>query len=627
MVWFKGKMIYGAILCLFCLSNSMFAADKAEATSSPNLIKQQISQSEKALLDLEQLVQECGDCSEEVRIAGSLTELRQYIAFLRVRLDSIRSEIAQKTPPITEKQVEQPVAEKPVVTEVAPVAAVEPLAATETSLTKIASVHADEAVKPAPTMQESFAEIENAYFELDQKIRSYNRQSQHDAAASANGQAFEQRIDNMYRSIVEMRNSIKEAEAAKATTTTTPAEDVTLVASRNGVFAPKPKEAPAEVTTAPALQPPPAAAAPAQAPAKSVNLSEFNYKIEGRGFFAYRHDATEGDGQSNEFEMARMNFGIRYFASDDLTLRYVTDIARESGTGKIDAQAQLAYVDWKIDKHFNLLTGLLSTNNWAQTEGIWGYRSILWSPTEAFGDYWGTWNKKYTAYLESWAQADPTKAGILSNHVTSSRSKMGASADMAVGVSYKPVKSAFVNFQIRNGSGYKSAENDMFKNFQLMVGKSFMGNAVNVSAFTELEPYRGVDTNGESKGFVNVAWDVSASYAEANKYTVGTSVNSKTFASTESITGTCISVFAHGFVKPNKLKAIVRYDIYNTGFNDAIVRPGDAAFESNGTRMVIGIDFLAHKNFSIIPNLQVVSYEDADLEPVKSAYVHMAFKW
>lgn len=593
MVRFIQATVYGTFLCIFWFTiDASYASSNPETTSSQSLIKQQIAQSEKALLDLEVLVKECGDCSEEVRIAGSLTELRQYIAFLRVRLDSIRSEIAQQKPaPKVEEQqpvsrYEQPATDKPV--ETAPVAVAVTATAPTVAPTPIASVHAE----PAP----------------QQAI----------ASTSVSVQALEQRMDEMYNAIVEIRNHLN----APAT----PVEDLNLVASRGATYAPRPKEAPATMSSPTAVTSP-APVAPNAAPAGGVNLSELNYKLDGRGYFAYRHDATDGDGQSNEFEMARMMFGLKYFASDDLTLRYLTDIARESGNGKIDAQAQLAYVDWKVDKRLNLLVGLQLTNNWAQTEVTWGYRSILWSPMEAFGDYWGAWNKKYITYLEAWALADPTKAGLLSNQITASRSKMGAAADMAVGASYKPVKSVFVNFQIRNGSGYKSAENDMFKNFQLMVGKSFMNNAVNVSAFTELEPYRGLDENGDSKGFVNVAWDVSASYTEKDKFTVGTSVNSKTFASTESITGTSVSGFFHGFLKPNKLKAIARYDVYNTGFNDAVVRPGDKAFESNGNRMVLGLDYLAHKNFSIIPNLQVVSYENSDMKPVKSAYVHMAFKW
>jgi len=628
MVWYHKIKFITTLLCLTWFTATVgVAADTHATPTSQSALKEQITQSEKSLADLEQLVLQCGDCSEEVRIAGSLTELRGYIAFLKVRLDSIKSEIAlkeQSAAAAKAKKETEMLAAAEAAKEAEKLAAEKAATAPVKEATVVVETPVAAEPSAAPTKEQTtLAEIENAYSDLDRKIQLFKLQSQLDPATVPDQQTFESRIDEMYRTLIEIRNRLDETGSSKLAISTPGVDDVTLVASRSGTFAPHPKEAPAEVAAAPVA----AAATPVQAPAKPLSMADLNYKIEGRGFFAYRHDATKGDGQANEFEMARMNFGIRYFASDDLMLRYVTDIARESGTGKIDAQAQLAYVDWKMDKHFNLLTGLLLTNNWAQTEVTWGYRSILWSPMEAFGDYWGAWNKKYTTYLEAWALADPTKAGLLSNHVASARSKMGAAADMAVGVSYKPVKSAFVNFQIRNGSGYKSAENDMFKNFQLMVGKSFMNNAVNVSAFTELEPYRGVDENGDSKGFVNVAWDMSASYTEVNKFTVGTSVNSKTFASTESITGTCISGFAHGFLKPNKLKAIARYDVYSTGFNDAVVRPGDEAFQSNGTRMVIGLDYLAHKNFSIIPNLQVVNYEDSDLEAVKSAYVHMAFKW
>ena len=371
----------------------------------------------------------------------------------------------------------------------------------------------------------------------------------------------------------------------------------------------------------------PVAVAPTQAPAKTLNTSDLNFKFEGLGFFAYRHDASEVDGQTNDFEMLRMNFGIKYFASDDLTLRYLTDISRESATGKIDQTDTYAYVDWKVQKHINVLLGLQGTNNWVPTEAAWGYRTIMFSPMEAFGDYWGTWNKKYTTYLEAWSQEDPSKVALFTNQTQASRSRMGAAADLGAAINYKPVKSAYVNFMIRNGTGFKKAEDDMYKNFQLLVGKYFMDNAVHVSAFTEVEPWRGVDENGESKAFNNVGWDVTASYTQKDKFVVGLDLNSKTFASTESITGTCLSVFAHGFIRPGKVKALGRYDMYTTGFNDAPVMPGDESFKSNGNRLMVGIDYLAHKNVSVIPNFQMISYEDSSLEPVKGGYVHMQFKW
>ncbi len=619
MAWYQKMSLVGMLMCsVWFTAQSGFASDMQSAPTTQAALKEQIAQSEQSLADLELLVQQCGNCSEEVRISGSLNELRGYIAFLKVRLDSIKSEITLKEQLAAvekaKKESEKLEAEKAA-------KEAEALAAKKAEEVKPAPSEAVSQPATASPQQMTLAEIENAYFELDRKIQLFKLQSQLDPSTVADQQTFENRIDEMYHTLIEIRNRMNESGSGNLVISTPGVDDVTLVASRSGAFAPKPKEAPAEVAAAPA------APAPTQAPAKNFSASDLNFKFEGQGFFAYRHDASEVDGQTNDFEMLRMNFGIKYFASDDLTLRYLTDISRESATGKIDATAKFAYVDWKVQKHLNLLLGLQGTNNWVPTETAWGYRTIMFSPMEAFGDYWGTWNKKYTTYLEAWSQEDPSKASLFTNQTQASRSRMGAAADMGAALQYKPVKSAYVNFMIRNGTGFKKAEDDMYKNFQLLVGKYFMNNALHVSAFTEVEPWRGVDENGDSKGFNNVGWDVTASYTQKDKYVVGLDLNSKTFASTESITGTCFSMFAHGFIRPGKLKALGRYDIYTTGFNDAPVKPGDDSFKSNGNRLMLGIDYLAHKNVSIIPNFQMISYEDSNLKPIKGGYVHMQFKW
>src|SRR3989339_2288041 len=208
-----------------------------------------------------------------------------------------------------------------------------------------------------------------------------------------------------------------------------------------------------------------------------------DFKLEGQGFLVYTHDMSKGDGQSNNFEVQRMYFGIKYFAAENLTFRYLTDITGEGGTGKLDAYAKYAYADLKLNGRMNLIMGLQGTYNWKPAEDAWGYRVISSAPMESFGDYWGVWSKSYIHYLETWAETDPAKTADAANFATASRSKMGSSADMGVAVSCKPVKTAYVNFMIRNGSGYKKAEDDMFKNFQLLVGNYFLDKALNVSAF------------------------------------------------------------------------------------------------------------------------------------------------
>ncbi len=106
----------------------------------------------------------------------------------------------------------------------------------------------------------------------------------------------------------------------------------------------------------------------------------------------------------------------------------------------------------------------------------------------------------------------------------------------------------------------------------------------------------------------------------------GFNVQSKTFAGIEDITAMSIGVFGNAFVIPNKLKALVRYDMYNTGFNDATLITGDTAWESNGGLLVIGADYFAHKKVHIIPNIQITSYEKSDKDSQVSAYINVYFK-
>jgi len=561
----KSVTLWFALLILSLACASSFAAEKIASATSPDVLKQQITESERSLKDLETLVQACGNCSEEAQLSGSLAELRQYIAYLHVRLDSIRQEVALKKPAPKPVEVAQTV----------------------------------EAAKPTETP----APVEVAA-----------------APAPASTQEIEKRLDDMSKMMAEILAGMKTPAAAP-----TPAKVVgdDMIASRGGTMVVAPKEEPVKLATPTAATP----AEPVKQTTPGVSLPELNFKFEGTGFFAYRHDASETDGQTNDFEILRMNFGIKYFASNDLTLRYLTDIARESGNGKIDANAKYAYADWKVHKNFNLLIGVQGTYNWVPAEAAWGYRSILWSPMEAFGDYFGTWSKKYTTYLDTWAETDPAIETEYFNATQATRNKMGAAADLGVSVAYNSPKALYANFMIRNGTGFRKAEDDMFKNFSLLAGKYFMNKTVHVSAFAEVEPWKGLDDAGDNTGYMNLGWDVTASYTEKDKFTAGVDVNSKHFDGTEPITGMCYSGFVHGFLKPNKLKAIARYDIYQTGFNDAPVMPGDEAFQSNGNRTVLGLDFLAHKNISIIPNFQVISYEDSSLKPVKSGYVHMQFKW
>jgi len=355
-------------------------------------------------------------------------------------------------------------------------------------------------------------------------------------------------------------------------------------------------------------------------------------KVEGKGYFYYYHDASDGDGQTNSFDLSRLYMGAKYRISSEFTVRYLTDISHQDNSGKLEVYAKYAYMNWKISDNLNIVMGLQGTNNWSKPEKAWGYRSIRKSPMEAFGGFWGDNSKSYLKYLGKWA-AEPIatdESSRLSRMAASMKaagsSKMGSSADMGVGVKYKPTNVTYLNLLIRNGAGYKNAENDMFKNFQFRGGIYLMEKAVHLSGYFELEPWRGTDEDGMLKGYMNNQWDVMASISQKSKFIVGVNINSKSFDGIQAIDALGTSVFGNVYVIPKKLKALARYDFYDTGFNEAEVKQGDIKWESNGSLLIVGLDYKAHKKISIIPNFKLTSYEDSDMESVRSVYVHMTFK-
>lgn len=362
-------------------------------------------------------------------------------------------------------------------------------------------------------------------------------------------------------------------------------------------------------------------------------LNERDIKVEGKGYFYYRHDASKDDGQSNSFDFSRMYIGAKYNLSDEFTIRYLTDMGHQDKTGKFEVFAKYAYVDWKINSNLNLVLGLQGTHNWKQPENAWGYRSIQYAPMEYFGKYWGNWAKKYSEYLEDWAENPVTSSQdslrltrVRTNFSAASRSEMGSSADMGLSVKYKPSELSYVKLMILNGSGYKSTEDDMYKNYQFRTGVYLLEKAVHISGYFEIEPWRSIDETGSEKSYMNTQWDALVSYTQKSKFTLGVNVNSKTFAGIQEINGLNFSVFGNAYLLPEKLKALVRYDMYSTGFNDVDVQPGESDWKSDGSLFIIGFDYQAHEKVSIIPNIQILTYEDSDKNPVNTAYLHLYFK-
>lgn len=369
-------------------------------------------------------------------------------------------------------------------------------------------------------------------------------------------------------------------------------------------------------------------------------------KPEGKAFFHYLFDLSKPEegaswtDNKQEFALKRVYLGIKYTLSDNFMARVLFDAAYNN---RLDVFVKYAYLQWKVKPiKSKLLIGLQGTNNWKQPEKAWGYRGIRFAPMESFGSYWGGVKGSYNDALTKAAEtlldtsggnipsaSDISKAAQYTtdaaNFKTAANTKMGSSADLGIGFKIKPNDATYINFLVRNGIGYKKAENDFYKNIQLRSGFFLLEKAIHFSAYAEVEPWKGVDEKGEDKTFANVQWDALLDFDVKDIFSLGFNVNSKVFSgNNENVIGVCFGVFGDVHLVKKKLKALARFDMYSTGLNDTEVLK-DA--ETNANLIIAGFDFKPHKNVSIIPNIQIWTYEDRDKDTKPELFIHVIFKF
>lgn len=371
---------------------------------------------------------------------------------------------------------------------------------------------------------------------------------------------------------------------------------------------------------------------PAAAQQVSEALAAFTPELT--GYLYYQHDISSGDGKSNSFDISRMYIGGRYKLADNFTLRFLSDMAHEDN-GEFELFAKYAYLDWKLNAiPANLTMGLHTTQNWRTPEKEWGYRGIRKAPLESFGDFWGDVRSRYLAGLEARRavlaagdasqQAEAARLALQKSDFTrGSRGKMGSSADLGLSFSLKPDKNTYLDVMVLNGTGYKKVEDDRFKNLQVRAGRYLLGGKLHLSGYFELEPWSSVRADGSEARYNNLEWDLLAGWTEKDRYQIAADLSSKRFGcSLEDITATSFAVFGNLNLGRKDLKALWRYDFYSSGFDGSAGSTAAAPLKLDGRLLILGLDYIPNSRVHIIPNLQVLDYEDSSRPAQAMLYLH-----
>jgi len=305
-------------------------------------------------------------------------------------------------------------------------------------------------------------------------------------------------------------------------------------------------------------------------------------KFSGLMFGDYYYNIDNVDAKSknlNGFQYRRIYITTDYAVAEnfDARFRLETDQSANSNTagGKLGVMVKDAYLKWKgIFSGSDLIFGLSATPAFDISEGAWGYRSL----EKTIMDY---------------------------NGIVSSR-------DMGVDLKGKLTDNGSVNYWVKIGNNNGNApENDKYKRYYgLLQIKPAAG--FQVTGYFDYAAKADVTDKVDKTTKSNNAYVASLflNYQQSSDFAIGVEAFTRSIqngfaknavSALQDQKSFGVSAWAWATLS-EKFKAVVRYDSFDPNTDN----------DDDGTGLLIaGIDYKAAKNVSIIPNVEVGTFQKA----------------
>jgi hypothetical protein len=308
-------------------------------------------------------------------------------------------------------------------------------------------------------------------------------------------------------------------------------------------------------------------------------FGDYYYKMGGEKAKAYSTTQYSDSAltKGGAFQFRRIYLYYEHAISENFQAQFLLEGNDGSldGKGRHTTFVKLANLEWKnILPNQNLAIGMVGTPTWALSEKVWGYRAI----------------EKTIADMRG----------------------LGSASDIGVTMKGKFGSEGMFGYaaMIGNGNGQKPENNKSRKYYGSFSAKPIKGLILEAygdfeSEITEPKKYNKIDQNTMIKGFAAYQTDMITVGLEAFKQT-------QKYTDTTDITPLGISMFASAPLMKDKLSAYARLDIYNANTKNT-----KTGYKENF--ITAGVDFLAHKNVHIMPNIWVNSFSKKGSTPTRKA--------
>ena len=316
----------------------------------------------------------------------------------------------------------------------------------------------------------------------------------------------------------------------------------------------------------------------AQGKLSGLMFGDYYYNASRDGAISsVKNVATKGGQDFQAFQIRRIYLTYDNKISNDFKARVRFEMGNSvlATNGKFSANIKDAYLQWKAFGKQTLIVGLQSTPSFSVSEKYWGYRSL----------------EKTIMDLR----------------------KIESSRDLGIGMNGKLDKKGVFSYSILIGNGSSNKpETNKYKKYYLHLKFSPTKNLAitlngDFSPKGDIKnPYTTTLNNNVSNGTFTTSFFIG--YKADKKYTLGVetfiqSANNgfNDGASLQNKNSFGVSVFGNVKLK-NNLRLVGRYDYFDPNTNGL-------SKEDSRNYILAGLDFQVYKQVSIMPNIQIETYE------------------
>ena len=312
-------------------------------------------------------------------------------------------------------------------------------------------------------------------------------------------------------------------------------------------------------------------------------------KVNGKVFFNYHYDMTDGEEQESSFEIKRAYFGYDYNIAKGLKASVTLDVGKNEGGSDYSAFLKKAQLEWKASSAVKVSLGMIGTIQFKEQEKFWGYRYIM----KSFNDQYG----------------------------------FGPSADIGIKANFKLSDSFSANASIINGEGYKKVQDEDGKQ-RVAASLVYKNKGLIAKVYADANSAKVVDEGGNEDDVTISALAFFAGYKFSDKFRLAAEYNQlingtkySNVADEHDMEG--VSIYST-YTFDKKWEVFGRYDYLTSNTLEGETEKWNS---KNGSAITAGVQYIPIKNVKMALNYQGFNFKQEGIDTNSLLYVNLEFKF